>query len=91
MQALRNTIATILLLVAACGGCTDKDRELAKRTGDGSGTFKYEAPTATVRAEVPPVPAKQAATQPKPKNHGSESFKYKRDARGFPAAPKSEK
>jgi hypothetical protein len=92
MQALRNHIATVLLLIAACGGCTDKDRELAKRTGDGSGTFKYKTPTATLPAEGPSANlAKPEATQPKRKGDGSDTFQYKPDARGFPAAPKSGK
>jgi hypothetical protein len=46
MHPLHQRIVTALLVVTTCFGCTDKDREMARRTSDGSDTFKYVPPPA---------------------------------------------
>lgn len=45
MLPLQIRIATAAAIAIACVGCTDKDREMARRTSDGSETFKYRPPS----------------------------------------------
>lgn len=95
MQALRNHVVTVLLLIAVGAGCTDKDRELAKRTNDGTETFKFIAPAGpTASTNSTPSDRKSA---PEPKQHaltikdgdGSETFKFKQDPRTLPKSTKN--
>lgn len=78
----RPTLLATLMLLALSSGCTDRDRELARRTGDGSDTFKYQPPPATTSP-----PPKKEANKPQARD-GSDTFHYKPDTRGFPTAPK---
>lgn len=81
MPRLYTRIVTASLIASLCLGCTDRDRELARRTGDGSDTFKYKAPEDT---KPPPIAAENKA----PAKDGSDTFHYKPDPRGFPTTPK---
>ncbi len=78
MQPLDKRIVSCLLLALISAGCTDKDRELARRTGDGSDTFKYTPPRDTTR------PPPEAGEKNPPAKDGSDTFRYKRDPRTFP-------
>lgn len=87
------TIPAVLtfLIAVACSGCTDKDREMAKRTSDGSDTFKFKAPeksapsaeakehgTPTLKPDVMPASPKDS--------DGSDTFHFKPDPKHFPRA-----
>lgn len=76
MQPLQHRIVTALLVVTTCFGCTDKDREMARRTSDGSDTFKYVPPTApsatAPTSPRPPGGVAESATTPNPAADGSE-------------------
>ena len=80
----RPTLLATLVLLALSSGCTDRDRELARRTGDGSDTFKYQPPPATTSP-----PPKKEANKP-PTRDGSDTFHYKRDPRTYPKQPKKQ-
>ncbi|WLI91082.1 hypothetical protein Q4S45_08180 [Massilia sp. R2A-15] len=78
----RPTLLATMMLMALFSGCTDRDRELARRTGDGSDTFKYQPPAGST-----PPPPKKEVDKP-PARNGADTFHYKPDPRGFPTAPK---
>lgn len=83
MVPTRPNLIAALMLMALSSGCSDRDRELARRTGNGSDTFKYQPPAAPT-----PLPPKKEADKP-PAKDGSDTFHYKPDTRGFPTAPKT--
>ena len=93
MQPLQQRIVTALLVVTTCFGCTDKDREMARRTGDGSDTFKFKppasvgAPNSASTPSKPSSPAVRAPAVPSKDNDGSDTFHFKQDPRTLPKAP----
>jgi hypothetical protein len=82
MPSLPAHILVASLVASLCLGCTDRDRELAHKTGDGSDTFKYKAPENT------PRPPTSNEKKPPPAKDLSDTFHYKADSRGFPSKPK---
>lgn len=46
MKPIHNQFVIAILVLATIIGCNDKDRQMARRTSDGSDTFKYEPPPA---------------------------------------------
>lgn len=93
MQPFQQRIVTALLVITTCFGCTDKDREMARRTSDGSDTFKFKPP-ASVGGEnsssapsQPSTPAVKSPAVPSKDSDGSDTFHFKRDARTLPKAP----
>lgn len=80
----RPALIAAFIWIALSSGCTDRDRELVRRTGDGSDTFKYQPPSGT----TPPPPKKEADNPPA--RDGSETFHYKRDPRTYPKQPKKQ-
>jgi hypothetical protein len=75
----RNSILIVLVpIVLTLASCTDKDREMVRRTNDGTETFKYQPPTS--------VPISPKANEPKPpapipQEPASSKFVYKPDPR----------
>jgi hypothetical protein len=71
-------ILTIAITAAAVlmSGCTDADREMAARKGDGTETFKFQKPNFNEKADA------NTATKKKPSKEdsdGTDSFVFKRD------------
>lgn len=95
MNPIQNVIAAVLLLSVACAGCTDRDRELARKTGDGTETFKFSQPqnkpsTTTPRTvDSVPNPGMAKHTKTTAEGDGSETFKFKQDPRTLPRATRT--
>jgi hypothetical protein len=66
--------------ILACGqGCTDRDRELAAKKGDGTETFKFQKPEAEKKGQ--PKPIVKDGPVPRRDSDGTDTFKFKPDPR----------
>lgn len=83
------TTAVALLVALVCSGCTDKDREIAKRNNDGTENFQFKAPEKSVPSTSQKSP-ETSSTVPKvqlvpPKDSdGSDTFRFKPDPKHSP-------
>jgi hypothetical protein len=71
------------LVLAALGGCSDKDRETVSKKGDGTESFRFDA-------KAVPDPSKPAAAPVatgKAKGTGTESFRFDPKAVPRPGTP----
>jgi hypothetical protein len=64
------SLALVALMVTALSGCSDKDRQVVSKTGDGTESFKFDEKAVPNPATVTPAP------KARPNGDGSDTFKF---------------